>query len=106
MGYMNRPDTDYWHKRNMGSMRRSNSGHVPGRNMGHMQGWDMPGMSRRNIHDRRGMDRGHMHDMLGMPMMRMMNQRYVMMQEHMARMEKSLGNIESLLQQLVEQQKN
>ncbi len=48
--------------------------------------------------------RSRMHDQ-GMPMMGMMNGKHVQMHDHMARVEKKLGNIEYLLRQLVDLQK-
>ena len=41
----------------------------------------------------------------GMPMMGMMHGKHEQMHDHMARVEKKLGNIEYLLRQLVELQK-
>ena len=74
-------------------MMGNRAGHVPmgqGQGMPMMQGGGMPMM---------GGNMGHM------PMMQMMQQRHVMMQAHMQRMETHMANIEALLEQLVELQK-
>ncbi len=77
---------------------------MPSGNSMPMQG-DMKGMPMNG--DMKAM--GNMPMMGGMngemPMMKMMEERQAMMQEHMKKMETSMGNIESLLQQLVELQK-
>ena len=86
-----------------------NSGHkverMQNRSMHDMRRNEMGYMPRKTMRNRRQMEMGNMHDMRGMPMMQMMQQRHAVMQEHMARLEDTLGNIEALLQQLVDQQK-
>jgi len=68
--------------------------------LAHQNDASMDGMQGQGMGGMQGHNKG------GMPMMEMMKERQAMMQEHMGKMETSLSNIEALLQQLVDLQKN
>ena len=113
MGYMRRrggPDDRMTVPSNLQRLSGGcNSGHkverMQDRNMREMRRNEMGYMPRKEMRNRRQMEMGNMHDMRDMPMMQMMQQRHAAMQEHMTTLEDTLGNIEALLQQLVDQQK-